>query len=156
MTPEDTIANIDTLFGTPIDGTFPDIFLLNRDWVGEFEYDILGIHTFKIRTYIGIDGGARQGIYPSNYVESTNTIILEVRNPCDEAMLTIPTLLKSPGGIEMIEAREMGGQVTLQYEMPWSDASDTYGPNLGLDKYELCGPLKHFITMEGGSVLIGH
>ena len=49
----------------------------------------------------------------------------------------------------------MGGQVILQYEMPWSDVSDTYGPNVGLDKYQLCGPLKHYLTMENGSVLIG-
>ena len=81
---------------------------------------------------------------------------MEVRNPCDEAILTIPTLQKKDtGNVNLFEAREMGGQVILQYEMPWSDASDTYGPNLSLDKYQLCGPLKHYITMEDGSVLIG-
>ena len=81
---------------------------------------------------------------------------MEVRNPCDEAILTIPTLQKKDtGNVNLFEAREMGGQVILQYEMPWSDASDTYGPNLSLDKYQLCGPLKHYLTMEEGSVLIG-
>ena len=57
--PEDTIANIDTLFGISTDGSFPNILLTNRDWVGFYETDILGIHEFKIRTYIGTDGGAR-------------------------------------------------------------------------------------------------
>lgn len=49
----------------------------------------------------------------------------------------------------------MGGEVILQYEMPWSDASATYGPNVGLDQYQLCGPIKHYLTMMNGSVLIG-
>lgn len=45
--------------------------------------------------------------------------------------------------------------VTMQYEMPWSDVSQSYGPNVGLDKYELCGPLVHYLTMEDGSVMLG-
>ena len=82
-----------------------------------------------------MSSGTRQGIYSSNYVDSVNTIVLEVRNPCNEAILTIPNLLKGPSNVNKIEAREMGGPVILQYEMPWSDSSDTYGPNVGLDKY---------------------
>ena len=43
----------------------------------------------------------------------------------------------------------------MQYEMPWSDKSNTLGPNVGLDKYSLCGPLTHYLTMEDGSVRLG-
>lgn len=39
--------------------------------------------------------------------------------------------------------------------MPWSDASNTYGVNVNKNRYELCGPLKHYITTQDGSVLFG-
>lgn len=98
VTPADTVSNIDSLFGTPVDGMFASILLQNRDWVGEKAFDTLGIHEFKVRTYIGVAGGARQGMYTTNFIDSVGTIVLEVRNPCDEAILTIPTLFKSDSG----------------------------------------------------------
>lgn len=73
----------------------------------------------------------------------------------------IPSLTKSTDGteIEILEAREWGGQVILQYEMPYTIYSDSlvdlHENIAGKDKYDLCGPLNHYITLEDGSVLIG-
>lgn len=92
---------------------------------------MLGQHQFYIRTYIGKLGGDRrtsgdgQGMYSSHFIDSTYSLTLNVKNPCNEAQLTIPTLTKNVDGtqIHVLEAREHGGQYVLQYEMPWSDVS---------------------------------
>ena len=54
-------------------------------------------------------------MYTSNYIDSTYSLTLNVKNPCNEATLTIPTLTKNVDGtqIEVMEAREWGGQVIL-------------------------------------------
>ena len=50
-------------------------------------------------------------MYLSNYIDSTYTLTLTVKNPCNDAQLTIPTLTKKVTGteIELFEAREWGG-----------------------------------------------
>jgi hypothetical protein len=42
----------------------------------------------------------------------------------------------------------MGGQVIFQYEEPTDSASVTYGGNVGLDGYSLCGKRSHYITIK--------
>ena len=59
---------------------------------------------------------------------------------------TLP--LKSTNTKTTVEARELGGVVTFQYEMPVDSASDTYGGNIGLDKYALCGARSHFLKLN--------
>lgn len=96
---------IETLFGVPTNGANFDgpsgagILLTDLHWVGEHNRDLVGTHVFYIRSYIGrVPGGTtstRQGMYPSNYIDSTYTITLNVKNPCNEAQLTIPTLTKN-------------------------------------------------------------
>lgn len=138
------------------------MLLTDLHWVGDNRSDVLGKHQFYIRTYIGKLGGDRrtvgdaQGKYSSHFVDSTYSITLNIKNPCNDAQLTIPSLTKNVDGtqIQVLEAREWGGIFVLQYEMPWSDVSDTYGPNMGVDKYSLCGPLRHYMTMDDG-VLLG-
>ena len=93
--------------------------LENLEWVGQHNYDEEGQHVFFVRTYIGKVGGlnvsgtspALQGMYESNYIDSTATITLKVTNPCNTATLTIPTLTKNLNGdqVEIFEAREWGG-----------------------------------------------
>ena len=87
-------------------------------------------------------------MYLSNYIDSTYSLTLTVKNPCNDAQLTIPTLTKKVTGteIELFEAREWGGQVILQYEMPYSDVGVSYGPNVSQNQWELCGDMTHYVT----------
>lgn len=127
--------DIETLFGVSTDGaSFSGssglgILLTDLHWVGDRNSDLEGSHVFYIRTYIGkAPGGTvgtRQGMYLSHYIDSTYTVTVNVKNPCNEALLTIPSLTKNVDDtqITLLEAREWGGQKVLQYEMPWSDVS---------------------------------
>ena len=86
------VANdIEDLFGIKTDGASFDgstgagILLTDKHWVGTHNTDLEGIHVFYIRSYIGKDGGTRQGMYPSNYKDSTYRLTLTVKNPCNDA-----------------------------------------------------------------------
>ena len=75
-------------------------------------------HIAKCRTIIG--GNARRGwagrtTRRKRCIDSTYSLTLTVKNPCNDATLTIPTLTKNVDGtqIEVVEAREWGGQVIL-------------------------------------------
>ena len=116
---------------------FETIFLTNKDWTGS--------HTLKIRSTIGTSTGK---LYTNNYIDSTKTITLKIINPCLTTTFTIPTMEKKDVKEYLLEAREMGGQVIFQYEEPTDSASVTYGGNVGLDGYSLCGKRSHYITIR--------
>ena len=95
---------VENLFGIKTDGaafsgpTGSGVLLTDKHWVGEHNTDLEGIHVFYIRSYIGKAGGTRQGMYPSNYADSIYSLTLTVRNPCNYAQLTIPSLAKNVDG----------------------------------------------------------
>ena len=139
---------MDTIFTVPISTAsnvgdrFPGIKLVEKNWVGT--------HTFNIKSTTGTVAATS---YPLNTQDSSNFSI-QVVNPCETATFTIPNLAKSttltPIG-KVIEAREMGGQVTYQYEMPTDSASVAYGSLHGINNYDLCGTRRHYLSLEDGN-----
>lgn len=107
------------------------------------EKDWEGSHYLKIRQTAGI---ASSKLYSTNYVD-TSAFTIVVTNPCKTSDFTIPNLAKSPT-VHNLVARQYNDQVTLQYEMPYDSASATYGPNVGVDKYSLCGERIHYLTID--------
>jgi hypothetical protein len=81
--------------------TFTDILLTDLDWVGT--------HQLQIRSTIGTTADI---LYSTNYIDADNFIDLQIVNPCETTVFTIPGLSKSPTEY-ILEAREMGGYVTF-------------------------------------------
>lgn len=136
-----TQADMDAIFVPTTDGTISQFILTDLDWVGT--------HTLKIRTKVGTSGSK---IYYDeddanwrNYEDSAD-FTLTVVNPCLTGEFIHPTLDEDNDNV--IEAREMGGQVTLQYEIPPDRSSTILGPNVGVDKYSLCGPRSHYLQIS--------
>ena len=96
------------------------------------------------------------GSRSTNNIDSDATFQLVVENPCMTTSYTIPELVKGAGGNNIIEARELGGEVILQYQEPEDTASVTYGPNVGItDRLTLCGPRRHYMVVDGEELIFG-
>ena len=163
---------MDTIFGTTSSTTFigsdssvNHILLSARDWVGQ--------HSFAIRTTVGTSASK---LYSTNYADST-AFTITVENPCETTSFNLiksprtytaqadrrfsnyngvwsettaastTTIPKSSSGKTVVEARELGGEVIFQYEMPQDSASVSYGSNIGVDEYSLCGERHHYMML---------
>ena len=94
-------------------------------------------------------GTAGDQLFDTNYVDSI-IVTLEVINPCETSLFTIPELPNEAPSRYNLEARVHGGEVIMMYQIPTDSASVTYGPNRVpvADQYSLCGDRTHYLTHE--------
>lgn len=115
LVPEDTVTDMDIKFVPVNDLNFDDILLTTKDWVGT--------HEVLIKSTIGQTGTK---LYSTNNILAGTTIQLEIVNPCLTTTYTIPDakigrtgidtmttipFTKGANGGNILEARELGGQV---------------------------------------------
>ena len=141
--PDESLADMDTLFPPNSGYSFDNLYFERADWVGT--------HELKILSTLGVDGiraGTGEQTYASNNAESSATIQFTVTDPCETTVFDLDAPL-SKVTPHRIEAREMGGQVIFQYAIPTDTTSTTYAQNAGYSAeqapYELCGPRRHYI-----------